>query len=36
MVSLMIRTGIPVSVWEREGPEVTETALDILTERRDQ
>lgn len=31
MVSLMLRTGIPVSVWESEGPEVIETAIDLLT-----
>lgn len=31
MVSLMVRTGIAVSVWEAEGPEVIETALDLLT-----
>lgn len=31
MVALAIRSGIPVSVWEREGPVVVETALDILT-----
>lgn len=31
MVSLMVRTGIPVSVWEQEGPEVIETAIQLLT-----
>lgn len=31
MVALAIRSGIPVSVWEREDPVVIETALDILT-----
>jgi hypothetical protein len=31
MVRLMLRTGIPVSVWEAEGPEVIETAIDLLT-----
>jgi len=31
MVALAIRSGIPVSVWEREDPAVVETALDILT-----
>jgi hypothetical protein len=31
MVSLMLRTGIPISTWEAEGPEVIETALDLLT-----
>lgn len=31
MVQLMLRTGIPISVWENEGPEVIETAIDILT-----
>jgi hypothetical protein len=31
MVSLMVRTGIPVSVWEAEGPEVIETAIALLT-----
>jgi len=30
MVSLMLRTGIPISVWEEEGPQVVETALDLL------
>lgn len=32
MVSLMLLTGIPVSVWESEAPEVTATALALLTE----
>lgn len=36
MVSLMLRTGIPVSTWETEGPEVIETAIDILTGRKDE
>ena len=31
MVSLMLRTGIPVSVWEHEGAEVIETAIQMLT-----
>lgn len=31
MVSLMLRTGIAVSVWEAEGVEVIETAIDLLT-----
>lgn len=31
MVALAIRSGIPVSVWEAEGPVVVETALDILS-----
>lgn len=31
MVSLMLRTGIPVSAWEAEGPEVIETAIELLT-----
>jgi hypothetical protein len=31
MVSLMLRTGIPVSTWEAEGPLVIETALALLT-----
>lgn len=31
MVSLMIRTGIPVSTWEAEGMQVIETAIDLLT-----
>ena len=31
MVSLMLRTGIPISVWEDEGPEVIETAIALLT-----
>jgi hypothetical protein len=31
MVSLMLRTGIPVSVWESEGPAAIETALELLT-----
>lgn len=35
MVALAIRSGIPVSVWEREDPVVVETALDILTNRRE-
>lgn len=35
MVALAIRSGIPVSVWEQEDPVVVETALDILTERRE-
>jgi hypothetical protein len=30
MVGLMIRTGIAVSTWEQEGPEVIETAIDLL------
>lgn len=30
MVALMLRTGIPVSAWEAEGPEVIETAIAIL------
>lgn len=32
MVSLMLRTGIPVSVWEAEAPAVTSTALAMLTD----
>jgi hypothetical protein len=32
MVALMIRTGIPLSTWESEGPQVIETALDLLAE----
>jgi hypothetical protein len=32
MVALMIRTGIPVSVWEAEGPDVVGTALDLLAQ----
>ena len=31
MTSLMLRTGIPISTWENEGPEVIETALRLLT-----
>jgi hypothetical protein len=31
MVSLMLRTGIPVSTWETEGPDVIFTAVDLLT-----
>lgn len=31
MVALMLRSGIPVSVWEAEGPEVIETAIELLT-----
>lgn len=31
MTALAIRSGIPVSVWEREDPTVVETALDIIT-----
>ena len=31
MTSLMLRTGIPISVWEQEGPEAIETALRLLT-----
>lgn len=31
MVSLMLRTGIPIAVWEAEGPEVIETAIELLT-----
>jgi hypothetical protein len=31
MVSLMLRTGIPISTWEAEGLEVIETAISILT-----
>ena len=31
MVSLALRTGIPVSMWEAEGSEVIETALRLLT-----
>lgn len=34
MVALAIRSGIPVSVWEAEGPDVVETALDLLTSSR--
>lgn len=30
MVQLMLRTGIPISVWEAEGPEAIETAIDLL------
>ena len=32
MVALAIRSGIPVSVWEEEEPEVLETALDLITD----
>jgi hypothetical protein len=35
MVSLMIRTGIPISVWEAEGDEVILTAIDLLTQHKD-
>lgn len=35
MVSLMLRTGIPVSTWEAEGPEIIATALELLTDRDD-
>ncbi len=35
MVALAIRTGIPVSVWEAEGPDVVETALDLLAGQRE-
>jgi hypothetical protein len=31
MVALMLRTGIPVSTWEAEGPEVIETAISMLS-----
>lgn len=31
MVTLMLRTGIPVSTWESEGSEVIETAIHLLT-----
>lgn len=31
MVSLMLRTGIPMSTWEAEGPEAIETAIELLT-----
>jgi hypothetical protein len=34
MVALMVRTGIPISVWEAEGPEVIETAVQLLTEQK--
>lgn len=33
MVSLMLRTGIPVSTWEHEGDAVIATALELLTDR---
>lgn len=33
MTALMLRTGIPISVWEAEGPVVIETALDLLTQK---
>lgn len=31
MVQLMLRTGISIREWERLGPEVIETAIDLLT-----